>query len=191
MVLLSSSDKNLLVIAFAFIAGGYAIEAAIVPFHFWLPDAYTQAPAPSAAFLSALVDQGSYYILLRVLLFIVLPQGTLNWTLMLAIMAALSMVVGNVYALRQTNVKRLVAYICVADVGYNLIAITSVTTLGLQGNLYFFLIGGITTALAFMSVGISTKTASHTFKDIQGSAECPSPASHSSSHPSPSWAFHR
>jgi proton-translocating NADH-quinone oxidoreductase chain N len=156
------SNNHLLIIAFIFIAAGYAIEAAIVPFHFWLPDAYTAAPAPSAAFLSALVDQGSYYILIRVLLYILLPS-TLNWTVMLAVMAALTMIVGNLFALIQNDVKRLVAYICVADVGYNLVAISSVTSLGLIGNLYFFLIGGITTALAFMAVGIIN---SHGFKSM-------------------------
>jgi proton-translocating NADH-quinone oxidoreductase chain N len=156
------SNSHLLIIAFIFIAAGYAIEAAIVPFHFWLPDAYTAAPAPSAAFLSALVDQGSYYILIRVLLYILLPS-TLNWTIMLAVMAALTMIVGNLFALIQNDVKRLVAYICVADVGYNLVAISSVTSLGLIGNLYFFLIGGITTALAFMAVGIIN---SHGFKSL-------------------------
>jgi NADH-quinone oxidoreductase subunit N len=155
-------SSHLLIIAFIFIAAGYAIEAAIVPFHFWLPDAYTAAPAPSASFLSALVDQGSYYILIRVLLYILTP-AVLNWTLMLAVMAALTMVVGNLFALIQNNVKRLVAYICVADVGYNLVAISSVTSLGLMGNLYFFLIGGLTTALAFMAVGIIN---SHGFKSL-------------------------
>jgi NADH:ubiquinone oxidoreductase subunit 2 (subunit N) len=74
------------------------IESAIVPFHFWLPDAYTAAPATSSAFLSALVDQGSYYILIRVLVFIITPTGALNWTFMLAIMAALTMIVGNLFA---------------------------------------------------------------------------------------------
>jgi proton-translocating NADH-quinone oxidoreductase chain N len=156
------SNNHLLIIAFIFIAAGYAIEAAIVPFHFWLPDAYTAAPAPSVAFLSALVDQGSYYILIRVLLYILLPS-TLNWTVMLAVMAALTMIVGNLFALIQNDVKRLVAYICVADVGYNLVAISSVTSLGLIGNLYFLLIGGITTALAFMAVGIIN---SHGFKSM-------------------------
>ncbi len=156
------SSNHLLIIAFVFIAAGYAIEAAIVPFHFWLPDAYTAAPAPSAAFLSALVDQGSYYILIRVLLYILLPS-TLNWTIMLAVMAALTMIVGNLFALIQNDVKRLMAYICVADVGYNLVAISSVTALGLLGNLYFFLIGGITTALAFMTIGIIN---SHGFKSL-------------------------
>ena len=166
--LVTLADKRLLVIAFVFIAAGYAIETAIVPFHFWLPDAYTAAPAPSAAFLSALVDQGSYYILIRVLVFILTPPGALNWTFMLAVMAALTMIVGNLFALIQDNVKRLIANICVADVGYNLVAITSVTSLGLIGNLYFFLIGGITTALAFMAVGIINTHGFKTLEDFSG-----------------------
>jgi NADH-quinone oxidoreductase subunit N len=161
------ADKNLLIIAFVFIAGGYAIEAAIVPFHFWLPDAYTAAPAPSAAFLSALVDQGSYYILIRILLFIVLPQ-VFDWTLMLAVLAALTMIVGNLFALIQKDIKRLIAYICVADVGYNLVAITSVSQLGLIGNLYFFLIGGLTTAIAFMAVGVINNHGFKTLDDFAG-----------------------
>jgi NADH-quinone oxidoreductase subunit N len=168
---LVASDKNLLIIAFAFIAAGYAIEAAIVPFHFWLPDAYTAAPAPSAAFLSALVDQGSYYILIRILLYIIIPTGpnqVLDWTLMLAFLASITMVIGNVFALIQNDVKRLIAYICVADVGYNLVAITSVTSLGLAGNLYFFLIGGLTTALAFMVIGIINNYGIRTLSDFAG-----------------------
>jgi len=168
---IAGTDINLLIIAFIFIAAGYAIEAAIVPFHFWLPDAYTAAPAPSSAFLSALVDQGSYYILIRILLFIILPPavgGAFDWTLMLAIMAALTMIVGNVLALIQNNIKRLIAYICVADVGYNLIAITSTTQLGLTGNLYFFLIGGLTTALAFMAIGIINSHGFRTLDDFAG-----------------------
>ncbi len=158
----------MLIIAVIFIAAGYAIEAAIVPFHFWLPDAYTAAPASSAAFLSALVDQGSYYILIRVLLYILVPSTTVNWTVMLAFMAALAMIVGNLFALIQNDVKRLVAYICVADVGYNLVAISSVSSLGLLGNLYFFLIGGITTALAFMAVGVMNSHGFKSFDDISG-----------------------
>jgi NADH-quinone oxidoreductase subunit N len=162
------ADKNLLLIAFILIATGYAIEAAIVPFHFWLPDAYTAAPSSSAAFLSALIDQGSYYVLIRVLLFILTPPGVLNWTFMLAVMAALTMIVGNLFALIQDNVKRLIANICVADVGYNLVGITSVTALGLTGNLYFFLMGGITTALSFMAVGVISRHGFKTFEDFSG-----------------------
>jgi len=168
------ADKNLLIIAFILIATGYAIEAAIVPFHFWLPDAYAAAPSSSAAFLSALIDQGSYYVLIRVLVFILTPPGVLNWTFMLAVMAALTMIVGNLFALIQDNVKRLIANICVADVGYNLVGITSITsitsvaTLGITGNLYFFLIGGITTALSFMAVGLISRYGFRTLEDFSG-----------------------
>jgi NADH-quinone oxidoreductase subunit N len=162
------ADKNLLVIAFILIATGYAIESAIVPFHFWLPDAYTAAPSSSAAFLSALIDQGSYYVLIRVLVFILTPPSVLNWTVMLAVMAALTMIVGNLFALIQDNVKRLIANVCVADVGYNLVGITSVTALGLTGNLYFFLMGGITTALSFMAIGLINKHGFKTFEDFSG-----------------------
>jgi NADH-quinone oxidoreductase subunit N len=173
--LMALGDKTLLVLAFIFIAAGYAIEAAIVPFHFWLPDAYNAAPSSSSAFLSALVDQGSYYVLIRVLIFILTPAGVLDWRLMLAVMAAFTMIVGNMFALIQNNVKVLIGNICVADVGYNLVAMTSVVpgtsavaTLGLQGNLYFFLIGGITTALAFMTVGVMNHYGFKTMKDFAG-----------------------
>ena len=166
--LMALSDKSLLLVAFIFIAAGYAIEAAIVPFHFWLPDAYTAAPSSSAAFLSALIDQGSYYVLIRVLIYILTPPSVLNWTFMLAVMAALTMIVGNLFALIQDNVKRLIANICVADVGYNLVGITSLTSLGLMGNLYFFLIGGITTALSFMAIGIINHYGFKTMEDFSG-----------------------
>jgi proton-translocating NADH-quinone oxidoreductase chain N len=162
------ADKQLLIIAFILIASGYAIEAAIVPFHFWLPDAYSASPSSSAAFLSALIDQGSYYVLIRVLIFILTPPGVLNWTFMLAVMASLTMIVGNLFALIQDNVKRLIANICVADVGYNLVGITSVTALGLTGNLYFFLMGGITTALSFMVVGVASRYGFKTLDEFSG-----------------------
>jgi proton-translocating NADH-quinone oxidoreductase chain N len=166
--LMALADKRLLVLAFIFIATGYAIEAAIVPFHFWLPDAYTAAPASSSAFLSALIDQGSYYVLIRVLIFILTPTAVLDWRFMLAVMAALTMIVGNLFALIQDDVKRLIGNICVADVGYNLVAITSVSVLGIEGNLYFFLIGGITTALSFMTLGIINHYGFKSFKDFSG-----------------------
>jgi len=161
-------NKGLLAVAAIFLASGYAIESAIVPFHMWLPDAYTAAPASSASFLSAVVDQASYYVLLRVLIYILTPTSTLNWTLMLGVLSALTMVVGNLLALTQRNIKRLIANVCIADVGYNLIAITSFTPLGLAGNLYFFLVGGITTALAFMVVGVFNSFGINSLQDLSG-----------------------
>jgi proton-translocating NADH-quinone oxidoreductase chain N len=166
--LIALEDKRLLIIAFVFIAAGYSIEAAVVPFHMWLPDVYTAAPSSSSAFLSALVDQGSYYILLRVLVYILTPSTVLEWPIMLAVLSALTMVVGNLLALTENNIKRLIANVCIADVGYNLVAITSVTPLGVMANLYFFLVGGITTALSFMVIGILNRRGFSTLEDFSG-----------------------
>ncbi len=162
------ADKRLLEIVFVFIAAGYSIEAAVVPFHMWLPDAYTAAPASSSAFLSALVDQASYYVLLRVLIYILTPPTVLPWNFMFAVLSALTMIVGNLLALTERDVKRLIAYVCIADVGYNLVAITSVTPLGIMGNLYFFLAGGITTALAFMIIGVFNSMGIKNMEDFSG-----------------------
>ncbi len=167
-VLMTTGNRQLLLIAFAFIVAGYAIETAIVPFHMWLPDAYTAAPASASAFLSALVDQGSYYILLRVLLFILTPPAIVDWRFTIAIFSALTMTVGNLFALAQQNVKRMISYVCIADIGYNLIAITSVTSIGLMGNLFFFFVAAMETSLAFMVIGIFNKMGFETLEDLSG-----------------------
>ncbi|HMF33851.1 MAG TPA: proton-conducting transporter membrane subunit [Candidatus Lokiarchaeia archaeon] len=166
--LLATNDKSLLTLAFIFIAAGYATEAAVVPFHMWLPDAYAAAPAASSAFISSVIDQGSYYILVRVFIYILTPPGVIEWRVMMAILSALTMIVANLLALVEKNVKRLFALICIADVGYNLIAITSTDPVGIMGNLYFFLNGGITIALAFMCVGIFNHLGIKTVQDFRG-----------------------
>jgi proton-translocating NADH-quinone oxidoreductase chain N len=166
--LMAAENKQLLVIAFAFITAGYAIETAIVPFHMWLPDAYTAAPPSSSAFLSALVDQGSYYILMRVLIYILTPPTIVNWPFALAIFSVLTMTVGNLFALAQHNVKRMISYVCVADIGYNLVAITSVTSLGIMANLFFFLVAAMETALSFMATGILNDRGLETLEDLSG-----------------------
>jgi proton-translocating NADH-quinone oxidoreductase chain N len=166
--LMTTGNLQLLLLAFAFIIAGYAIETAIVPFHMWLPDAYTAAPASSSAFLSALVDQGSYYVLLRVLLFILTPTAVIDWRFTMAILSAITMTVGNLFALAQQSVKRMISYVCIADIGYNLIAITSITAIGLQGNLFFFFVAAMETALAFMVIGVFNKMGLKTLEDLSG-----------------------
>ncbi len=166
--LLTTSNPQLLLIAFAFLVAGYAIETAIVPFHMWMPDAYTAAPDSASAFLSAIVDQGSYYVLLRVLLFILTPTAVVDWRFTIAIFSAITMTVGNLFALAQQNVKRMISYVCIADIGYNLIAITSLTSIGLQGNLFFFFVAAMETALAFMVIGVFRRMGLETLDDLSG-----------------------
>ena len=169
-VLLTTSNPQLLLVAFAFLIAGYAIETAIVPFHMWMPDAYTAAPDSASAFLSAIVDQGSYYVLLRVLLFILTPTAVVDWRFTVAVFSAMTMIVGNLFALAQQNVKRMVSYVCIADIGYNLIAITSITSIGLMGNLFFFFVAAMETALAFMLIGVFRRMGFETLEDLSGMA---------------------
>jgi proton-translocating NADH-quinone oxidoreductase chain N len=166
--LLTTTNPNLLLVAFAFIVAGYAIETAIVPFHMWMPDAYTAAPDSASAFLSAIVDQGSYYVLLRVLLFILVPTAVVDWRFTVAVFSAITMLIGNMFALAQQSIKRMVSYVCIADIGYNLIAITSITSIGLTGNLFFFFVAAIETALAFMAIGVFRKAGLNTLEDLSG-----------------------
>jgi NADH-quinone oxidoreductase subunit N len=166
--LIAQADKRLLIAAFTFIASGYAIEAAIVPFHMWLPDVYTASPASTSALMSAVMDQASYYVLIRVLVYILTPPAVVNWVETLAVFSAITMTVGNLFALVQENVKRMISYVCIADIGYNLIAITSVTPLGVEGNLFFFLTGGSMTALSFMCVGLLNRMGLETLDDLSG-----------------------
>lgn len=167
-VLLTTEKPQLLLVAFAFIVAGYGIETAIVPFHMWMPDAYTAAPDSASAFLSAIVDQGSYYVLLRVLLFILTPTAVVDWRFTVAVFSAITMIVGNLFALAQQSVKRMVSYVCIADIGYNLIAITSITSIGLMGNLFFFFVAAMETALAFMTIGVFRKMGFKTLDDLSG-----------------------
>lgn len=167
-VLLTTSNPQLLLVAFAFLIAGYAIETAIVPFHMWMPDAYTAAPDSASAFLSAIVDQGSYYVILRVLLFILTPTAVVDWRLTVAVFSAVTMTVGNMFALAQQNIKRMVSYVCIADIGYNLIAITSITSIGLMGNLFFFFVAAMETALAFMVIGVFRRMGFETLEDLSG-----------------------
>lgn len=167
-VILTTDNPQLLLVAFAFLVAGYAIETAIVPFHMWMPDAYTAAPDSASAFLSAIVDQGSYYVILRVLLFILIPTAVVDWRFTVAIFSAITMTTGNLFALAQTNVKRMISYVCIADIGYNLIAITSITSIGLMGNLFFFFVAAMETALAFMIIGVFRRMGYETLEDLSG-----------------------
>jgi NADH-quinone oxidoreductase subunit N len=108
--------------AAALILIGYAFEATVVPFHFWAPDVYEGATAPVAGFLSVVPKIGSFGALIRFVL-LALPGGLAGWPLAMAILAAVTMSLGNVVALRQTRLKRLLAYSSIAQAGYVLMAV--------------------------------------------------------------------
>lgn len=105
---------------------GLGFKAALVPFHAWAPDVYEGAPLPAVAFMSVIAKIGAFVALLRVF---PLALGALadQWTLVLGVLAALTMIVGNLAALAQSSYKRMLAYSSIAHAGYLLVGVATAT----------------------------------------------------------------
>lgn len=130
---------------------GLAFKVALVPFHQWAPDAYEGAPTPIAAFISAGPKLAGFALLLRLL------GGTFQglaglWAPSLALLAILTMTVGNVVALWQTNVKRLLAYSSIAQAGYIVIGLVAAGPSGAAAVTYYAVIYGLMNLAAFACV---------------------------------------
>jgi NADH-quinone oxidoreductase subunit N len=114
--------NRILTIGVLLLLFGILFKIAAVPFHVWAPDVYEGAPTPITAFLSVGPKAGAYAILARIF-YVALPHFAADWKLVVAISAAATLVVGNVAALLQTNVKRLLAYSSIANAGYALLGV--------------------------------------------------------------------
>jgi NADH-quinone oxidoreductase subunit N len=119
-----------------FILLGFAFKASIAPMHFWVPDAYEGAPTPVTAYLSIAPKIATMGALLRVFT-ILLPISVLQLTALFALLAGLTMTIGNFTAFFQTDVKRMLAYSSIAQAGYIMIGICTGNTLGLEGVLLY------------------------------------------------------
>jgi len=139
----------------ALILVGIGFKVSFVPFHFWAPDVYEGAPTPVAGFLSTASKAAGYAVLVR-LFFVAFPDPSLSnsWTLALAILAAVSMTVGNLLALPQKNIKRLLAYSSIAHAGYTLIGVVALTQLG-AASVVFYLAAYIATNLLAFGIAMA------------------------------------
>jgi NADH-quinone oxidoreductase subunit N len=134
---------------------GLGFKISLVPFHFWAPDTYEGAPTPIAGFLSTASKAAGFVVLMRLFL-TVFPQIAHDWQLMLSILAALTMTLGNLAALAQTNIKRLLAYSSIAHAGYAMIGIVANSQLGITASVFYLLAYILTNLAAFgiiMAVG--------------------------------------
>lgn len=125
---------------------GFGVKAAIVPLHTWLPDAHSAAPTPISALLSGIVIETGVYALLRTYFTAFLPIQN-QWFGILAVLSILTMTVGNLMALLQTDVKRLLAYSSIAQVGYMLVGFAVGTQAGLPVGAAIVLPPGVQTGL--------------------------------------------
>jgi proton-translocating NADH-quinone oxidoreductase chain N len=121
---LAEAPTGVVVVSTALVIFGLGYKAAVVPFHFWTPDAYDGAPLPVAAYLSVLPKLAGLVALARVLP-LALPDDTAGWTTAVAVLAAATMTLGNVAALPQRNVVRLLAYSSIAQSGYLLMGVAA------------------------------------------------------------------
>ena len=101
---------------------GIGFKVSIVPFHFWAPDVYEGAPTPVAGFLSTASKAAGFAVLVR-LFFVAFPEYGEAWTVVLAVLSAVTMTAGNLLALQQTNIKRLLAYSSIAHAGYTMVGV--------------------------------------------------------------------
>jgi NADH-quinone oxidoreductase subunit N len=158
---------------------GLGFKIAAVPFHLWAPDAYQGAPSPSAAFIASGSKVASFTLLAKVVwLGFVGAEGSGAWRAMvpgwaplLALTAALSMVLGNVAALAQQSVKRLMAYSAVAHAGYALLGIVANSEHGLLALLYYVATYGLATLGVFgVLSALEGESGDVTFEDLRGLA---------------------
>jgi NADH-quinone oxidoreductase subunit N len=125
---------------------GLAFKIAAVPFHMWTPDVYEGAPTPVAGFMSVGAKAAGFAALVRIFL-MTLPSLSDDWVPAIATLAALTMILGNVVAISQTNIKRMLAYSSIAHAGYLLLGLAAHNQRGMAGVLFYLL------AYAFTNLG--------------------------------------
>ncbi|MFC1912627.1 NADH-quinone oxidoreductase subunit N [Chloroflexota bacterium] len=166
-----------LILGVALLVAGFGFKIAAVPFHMWVPDVYEGAPTPITAYLSVASKAAGFAIILRVFFTAFGSPGwlSMDWGLLFAALAVMGMLVGNISALPQTNIKRMLGYSSIAQAGYLLVG---VATMGVasadsivgQSVVIFFLVSYALTNLgAFTAIiAISNKVKSDLIKDYAG-----------------------
>ncbi len=125
---------------------GFLFKIGAAPFHMWTPDVYQGAPTPVTAFMSAGPKAAAFAAFLRVFTLGLEPLQA-EWTSMLWLLAILTMIVGNVIAIRQENIKRMLAYSSIAHAGYAMVGMVAANEIGMSGILFYML------AYTFMNLG--------------------------------------
>jgi NADH-quinone oxidoreductase subunit N len=166
----------LLIVAIVMTLVGLGFKVAAVPFHFWAPDVYQGAPAPSAALIASGSKLAGFFIFYQVMVLGLAGaegSGTWHayasgWVPVVAIVAALSMVLGNLVAIRQTSVRRLLAYSAIAHAGYTLLGILSHSEQSLAALLYYAITYALTVLGAFGVVAVVEEGGGDTLSDFAG-----------------------
>ena len=150
---LDASMMPLALLSVGMLIAGFGFKMGLVPFHQWLPDTYEGAPAPVTTLLAAATKKAGFAAALRIVIMGAVALNT-DWTLALGVIAVMTMTVGNVAAIMQKNLSRMLAYSSIAHAGYILIglAVAPHSSLGLQGSLYQIFNHAVMKGAAFIAV---------------------------------------
>ena len=171
-----NAHSLVLMLASLLVIAGFGYKIGAVPFHFWSPDVYEGAPTPITAYLSVASKAAGFALLMR-FFYIAIPHGTsalssqtgIDWITLLLILSVGSMIYGNVVALWQKNVKRMLAYSSIAHAGYLLLGIIVMGKFGTQATLFYLLSYFLMNFGAFyVVILIANKTGSENLDDYRG-----------------------
>jgi len=168
----------LLAVGIVLLVAGFGFKIAAVPFHGWVPDVYEGSPLPATAFLSVASKAAGFAVIIRVF-FTAFESLEIDWSLLFAVIAAVSMTIGNLVAIAQTNVKRMLAYSTIAHAGYMLVGLAAVASRTVDGvsigseTLLFYLGGYAVTNLAafFAIMAIMERTRSELIESFAGMSQ--------------------
>ncbi len=169
-IAIAGQERNpLLLLGVILVVAGVGFKIGAVPFHMWAPDVYEGAPTPVTAFLSVGSKAASFAMLLRIFLE-GLPLMGENWRLLFYALSVLTMVVGNLAAITQSNIKRMLAYSSIAHAGYVLIGVVAGTPRGISAMLIYLMIYVFMQLGAFVVVGLMRRhdVIGDELKDLSG-----------------------
>lgn len=162
------NGSNLQIFAFVLLLAGFAFKISVVPFHLWTADVYEGAPVAVTSFLSVISKGAVLFVFVSVLYTVFAPLAE-AWYNMLFILSIITILIGNLFALRQTNFKRFLAFSSIAQVGFILIGITGSSNLGSSSVIYFVLIYIFSNLAAFGVVSlVSALTGKESISDYKG-----------------------
>jgi NADH-quinone oxidoreductase subunit N len=153
----AGSDNTLLIFGLIFLVVGLAFKLGVVPFHMWIPDVYEGAPVATTLFISSVPKMAAFAMAIRLLQ---TGLGSLQdeWSQMLAILAVLSIVLGNLAAIAQSNIKRMLAYSTISHMGFVLLGLLPGTAEGFGAGMFYVIVYSLMSAAAFgMVIALSAR----------------------------------
>lgn len=138
---------------FAAFAVAFAIKVPLFPLHTWLPDAHVEAPTAGSVILAGVMLKFGIYGFLR-FAFPLFPHGAMVWSPALAVLSVIGIIYGAFVAFAQDDVKKLVAYSSVSHLGFCMLGVVALSTLGIEGSIYAMLSHGLTTGGLFLGIGV-------------------------------------